>query len=87
MRLEFTNQKGVLDFNIEKKYPLAWHTDEKGKVVDEFYINPVKGQIELSGDIIIDTGHLKIADVLRLAKAIHAMDKKAAHGAICKAVV
>lgn len=69
MRLEFMNQKGVLNFDIEKKYPLAWHTDEKGKVVDEFYITPVKGSIELSCDIEIDTGDLKAVDLFKLARA------------------
>jgi len=90
MRLEFLNQKGTLDFDIQKKYPLVWTETKEGKHVDEFYINPVKGQIELSGDIIIDTGDLKIADVLHLAKAIRTLDKighKSAHEGICRTVV
>lgn len=76
MKLEFTNQKGVLEFDIQKKYPLVWTETEDGKCVDEFYINPVKGQIELSGDIMIDTGDLKIADCLRLMRIIEKLDKK-----------
>ena len=90
MRLEFTNQKGVLDFDIQKKYPLVWTETENGKHVDEFYVNPIKGSIEISGDIIVDTGDLRIADCLRLVKAIHTLDriahKKAREGCIMEAV-
>lgn len=75
MRLEFTNQKGIVDFDIHKKYPLVWHETEDGKVVDEFSVNPVKGQIEISGDIIIDTGDLKITDCLRLMRVIEKLDE------------
>lgn len=76
MKIEFTDQKGVLNFDIQRKYPLVWTETEDGKHVDEFYINPVKGSVELSGDIIIDTGDLKIADCLRLMRAIEKLDKK-----------
>ena len=83
MKIEFTNQKGTLNFDIQKKYPLKWHTDENGKQIDEFYITPVKGSVELSGDIIIDTGDLKIADCLRLMRAIEKLDKKEHVGERC----
>jgi len=90
MKLEFLNQKGTLDFNIQKKYPLIWTEKEDGKHVDEFYVNPVEGQIEISGDVIIDTGDLKITDCLRLAKAIQKLDeiarKKRMEGKICEEV-
>lgn len=76
MKIEFTNQKGILNFDTQRKYPLVWTETEDGKHVDEFYINPVKGSVELSGDIIIDTGDLKIADCLRLMRAIEKLDKK-----------
>lgn len=76
MKLEFVNQKGILEFDIQKKYPLVWTETKNGKHVDEFYINPIKGQIELSGDIIVDTGDLKIADCLRLMRVIEKLDKK-----------
>ena len=90
MKFEFLNQKGMLDFNVQKKYPLIWTEKEDGKHVDEFYINPVKGQIEISGDVTIDTGDLPIAAVLRLAKAIHTLDKiirkKQMNGKICQEI-
>ena len=76
MKIECPNQKAVLEFDIQKKYPLVWTETEDGKHVDEFYINPVKGQIELSADITIDTGDLRIADCLRLMRVIEKLDKK-----------
>ena len=91
MKIEFLNQKGVLDFDIQKKYPLIWTETDKGKRIDEFYVDPVKGQIELSCDVVIDTGDLTIADCLRLMKAIHTLDKienkKRFTEQICEAVV
>lgn len=89
MRIECPNQKAVLDFDIQKKYPLVWTEREDGKHVDEFYIKPVKGTIEITADITIDTGDLKITDCLRLMKAIHTLDKiarKKAAGGIMQAV-
>ena len=74
MRFEFLNQKGVLNFDIQKKYPLIWHEDENGKHVDEFSITPVKGKIELSADIIIDTGDLKATDILELMRTYEKLD-------------
>jgi hypothetical protein len=70
------NQKGKLDFDIREKYPLIWHTDSDGKQVDELYVTPVKGSVELSCDIIVDTGSLKITDCLRLMRVIDKLDKK-----------
>ena len=92
MRIECPNQKAVLEFDIQKKYPLVWTETEDGKHVDEFYIDPVKGQIEIFAEnIVIDTGDLKIKDCLRLMKAIHELDeiedKKRFAGKLCKAVV
>lgn len=75
MKIEFLDQKGVINVDIQKKYPLVWHETEDGKVVDEFYISPVKGEIEITGDIIVDTGNLKITDCLRLARAIQTLDR------------
>jgi len=75
MKLEFLNQKGTFSFDIQKKYPLVWTETEESKVVDEFYVNPVKGEIEISGDIIVDTGDLKVTDVFRLMRAIGKLDK------------
>ena len=83
MRIEALDQKAVLEFDVQKKYPLVWTETEDGKHVDEFYINPVKGSIELSGDIIIDTGDLRIADCLRLMRAIEKLDKKEHVGERC----
>ena len=75
MRIEAPNQKAILDFDIRKKYPLIWTETEDSKHVDEFYVNPVKGQVELSCDILIDTGDLKITDCLRLMRAIEKLDE------------
>ena len=74
MKLEFLNQKCKLDFDIQKEYPMIWHKVDEKKV-NELSISPVKGSIEISGDVIVDTGDLKIADCLRLAKAIHTLDE------------
>ena len=77
MKIECPNQQAVLKFDIQKKYPLIWHEAEDGKIVDEFYINPVEGEVELSCEnIIIDTGDLPITDCLRLMRAIDKMDRK-----------
>lgn len=84
MKIEFTDQKGVLNFDVQRKYPLAWTETEDGKHVDEFYINPVKGSVEISVDILVDTGDLKIADCLRLMRAIEKLDKKKRTGELRK---
>ena len=75
MRLEFTNQRGTLDFNVQKKCPLKYTETENGMRVDEFYINPVEGQLDISVDeIIIDTGNLPIADVFDVIRNINELD-------------
>ena len=76
MKIEALNQKAVLEFDIQKKYPLVWTETEDGKHVDEFYVDPVKGSVELSCDILVDTGDLRIADCLRLMRVIEKLDKK-----------
>lgn len=75
MRLEFINQKVKFDFDVREEYPVIWHRNLDGEQINDLSISPVKGSVEITGDVIIDTGDLKITDCLRLAKAIQALDK------------
>ena len=77
MKIEFLNQKGTFDFDIQKKLPLVWTETEEGKHVDEFSIKPVKGQIEGSADeVVIDTGDLPVTWFMELIQAMDEMDEK-----------
>ena len=77
MRIECPNQTATLTFDIQRRYPLIWTETEEGKRIDEFSVDPVEGEVELSVEtIIVDTGDLPITAVLRVMKAIEGLNKK-----------
>ena len=83
MKIEMPKQSLHLDINVREDYPVMWHTDAKGDHVNDLTITPVKGTIDITCDVELDTGDLKVTDVLSVMKAftklqryIRKVDKK-----------
>ena len=85
MKIAFKNQTLDLKFNVNKEYPIFWHTTEEGKVVDKVSITPVKGHVKISGDIEIDTGNLSVTSVFKMMRAIETLDRKNHEGCMKEA--
>lgn len=69
MKIEMPKQNLHLDVDITKDYNILWHTDEDGNRVDDLTITPVKGSIDITCDIELDTGDLKVTDILDVMRA------------------
>ena len=69
MKIEMPKQNLHLDVDITKDYDILWHTDENGKKVGDLTITPVKGSIDITCDIELDTGDLKVTDILSVMRA------------------
>jgi len=74
MKIKLTKQTLDLDFNVKKDYPLYWR-EVDGKCVDRITMSPVKGHVSGSGDVEIDTGSLSVTSILKLMKAVEALNK------------
>lgn len=68
MKIEMPKQNLHLDVDITKDYNILWHTDEEGNRVDDLTITPVKGSIDITCDIELDTGDLKVTDILNVMR-------------------
>lgn len=68
MKIEMPKQTLHFEADIKKDYAVCWHTDEKGNKVNDLTVTPVKGTVDISCDIIIDTDDLKVTDILQVMK-------------------
>lgn len=67
MIIELNNQKLNVDIDVQKEWPIIWHT-EKDKKVNDLSMAKGKIQFELAGDIRIDTGSLTAKSILNFFK-------------------
>ena len=79
MKIEIPKQNLHVEFDVQKDYDILWHEDENGKKVGDLTITPVKGSIDITCDIELDTGDLKVTDVLSVMRSFSKMQR-----AICK---
>lgn len=79
MKIEMPKQNLHVEFDVQKDCPVIWHTDEEGNRVDDLTITPVKGSIDITCDIELDTGDLKVTDILSVMRSFSKMQR-----AICK---
>lgn len=75
MKIELKNQQFTADINVDKEWPMLWHTNEEGKQENDLSMKPCKIHLEFSGDIALDTGSLKITDCMSLMRVIEKLDK------------
>ena len=75
MKIEFKNQKLKADIDVKKEWPLLWHRDENEKKVSDLSMEPGKIHLEMSGDVTLDTGSLKLTDVMSLIRVIAKLDR------------
>lgn len=75
MKIEMPKQNLHLDVDITKDYDILWHRDEDGKKVNDLTITPVKGSIDITCDIELDTGDLKVTDVLSVMRSFSKMQR------------
>lgn len=67
MIIELKNQKLSADIDVQKEWPMMWHT-ENDKKVNDLSMSKGKIQFELAGDIKIDTGDLTAESILNFFK-------------------
>jgi hypothetical protein len=75
MKIEFKNQTLDFDFDINKKYVVAYR-EVDGKRVDEFSVTPVKGHIKASCDTAEVIFPVNVKTLGKIAKLTMLLDKK-----------
>lgn len=83
MKIEFKNQTLDLNFNVNKKYVVAYR-EVDGERVDEFSITPVKGNVKISGDAEI-IFPVSVKTLGKIAKLAILLDKKDHEGCMKEA--
>lgn len=74
MRIELKNHALTADIDVKKEWPMLWHTNAEDEKVNDFSMAPGKIHLELSGDVTLDTGSLKMTDCMNLMRVIAKLD-------------
>ena len=75
MKIELKNQQFTADINVDKEWPMLWHTNEEGEQENDLSMKPCKIHLEFSGDVALDTGSLRITSCMNLMRAVERLDK------------
>lgn len=75
MKIELKNQQFTTDINVDKEWPILWHTNEEGKQENDLSMKPCKIHLEFSGDVTLDTGSLRMTSCMNLMRAVERLDQ------------